>query len=48
MNFYTILLHNYVKVIQFHYLLPFGGSLVTLTEFCRTETGKLLVGIELR
>ena len=27
---------------------PFGGSLVTLTEFCSTLTGKALVGIELR
>ena len=28
--------------------LPLGGSLVTLTEFCRTLTGKHLSGMELR
>ena len=28
-------------------LRPFGGSLVTLTEFCNTETGNDLEGIEL-
>lgn len=28
-------------------LNPLGGSLVTLTEFCRTATGKHLEGIEL-
>ncbi len=28
--------------------VPLGGSLVTLTEFCRTDTGKHLSGIELR
>ena len=28
--------------------LPFGGSLVTLTEFWRTETGKHLSGMEER
>jgi len=29
-------------------LSPFGGSLVTLTLFCRTDTGNDLAGIELR
>ena len=28
--------------------MPFGGSLVTLTLFCRTLTGNVLAGIELR
>lgn len=28
--------------------MPFGGSLVTLTLFCKTLTGKVLAGIELR
>lgn len=27
---------------------PLGGSFVTLTEFCKTETGKDFDGIELR
>ena len=29
-------------------LSPFGGSLVTLTLFCNTVTGKCLAGMELR
>lgn len=28
--------------------VPLGGSFVTLTEFCNTDTGKHLSGIELK
>ena len=45
-------IHMYIQYICLlaHALAasPFGGSLVTLTEFCSTLTGKALVGMELR
>ena len=40
---------NHISIIYiFTELLPLGGSFVTLTEFCSTDTGKHLSGIELR
>lgn len=36
-----------VKALFMFALNPLGGSLVTLTEFCNTETGKDFEGIEL-
>jgi hypothetical protein len=36
-----------VKALLMFALMPFGGSFVTLTEFCKTDTGNAFEGIEL-
>ena len=35
-----------VSIIVILQYIPLGGSFVTLTAFCNTDTGNALVGIE--
>ncbi len=45
---YMYMYSNYIVAHTVEPRLPFGGSLVTFTEFCSTDTGKALVGMEER